>query len=203
MSNTTNPTDAIALLQGKLGEIEERQHILVAEREELSYSALVDGDAKAKKRLDQIGHDLALIDHEAQAIKCAAVEAGRRAEAAEDAARQGYERDRARRALDLIANVPALAASMDRAAVTLFTGFAELRAVFIELNSLGCARPTVMAIDVACKRALAAASTGTRLEIERLAPSERKSFAESTAPWIEGITAWAATRLGETEEKAA
>ena len=34
MSDTTNPTDAIALLQGKLGEIEERQHILVAEREE-------------------------------------------------------------------------------------------------------------------------------------------------------------------------
>ena len=99
MSDTTNPTDAIALLQGKLGEIEERQRILVAEREELSYGALVDGDAKAKKRLDQIGHDLALIDHEAQAIKSAAVEAGRRAEAAEDAARQGYERDRARRAL--------------------------------------------------------------------------------------------------------
>ncbi len=203
MSTNINPTEALALLQGKLGDLEARQRILVAEREELSYGALVDGDAKAKKRLDQIGHDLALIDHEAQSIKAAAVEAGRRAEAAEDAARQGYERDRARKALELVGNVHALATGMDKAATKLFADFGELRAIFIELNRLGVARPQIMAVDVSCKRALAAASTGTRLEIERLAPSERKTFAESARPWVEGITAWANARLGETEEKAA
>ena len=92
---------------------------------------------------------------------------------------------------------------MDSAAATLFTGFAELRQTFIALNGLGVARPTVMIVDISCKRALAAASTGTRLEIERLAPSERKTFVEASAGWVEGITAWANARLGETEEKAA
>ena len=202
MSNTIDPTQALALLQGKLGDLEEKQKILVAEREEISYSALVDGDAKAKKRLDQIGHDLALIDHEAQTIRAAAVEAGRRAELAEDAARQGYERDRARKALELIGKVPALAHGMDKAAQKLFADFTELRGLFITLNSLGVTRPTVMIVDVACKRALSAASTATRLEIERLAPSERKTFVESTAPWVEGVEAWANARLGEKEKAA-
>jgi hypothetical protein len=73
----------------------------------------------------------------------------------------------------------------------------------IELGRLGAA-PHINLIDVSCKRALIAASMGSRLQLEHLAPGERHTFSELADRWANGIEAFASARLCEPPtEKAA
>lgn len=96
------------------------------------------------------------------------------------------------------------AAALDAAMRAVFDGFAALRETMFELNRLG-ATPQINLIDVACKRALLAASMGSRLQLEHLAPAERHSVAELADRWAEGIASFAEPRLGapKTEPKLA
>jgi hypothetical protein len=52
-------------------------------------------------------------------------------------------------------------------------------------------------IESNLKRALIAASMGTRFAMGHLAPGERHSVVELTGKWAEGIEASAARRLGD------
>jgi hypothetical protein len=71
-----------------------------------------------------------------------------------------------------------------------------------ELNRLG-AGPNINLVEVSCKCALIAASMGSGLQLEHLAPGERHSFAELAERWAYNVEGFAAQRLGEPDRKVA
>jgi hypothetical protein len=189
----------VADLKAKLAETLSRGEVLMGEKAQISYAALVDGDAAAKKRLAQLDQDLLVVDLNASSVRAALAEAENRVRQAEGLSLAEAERQKARRALELGKSMRDHAKALDRAAKQVFEHFAALRIDMLALNGLG-AVPNVNLIDVACKRALISASMGSRLQLEHIAPTERHSFTELCDRWASGVEAFAAARLGEPDK---
>jgi hypothetical protein len=176
-------------LQQKLSEVETLQKLLACERTSLAYDALT-GDAKAKKRLDGINADLAVIDQEIASVQAAIAEAGRRVAEAEAQARAEVDAEKRKRALVIADKITEHAKQLDDHAALFFGLYAAFRLDMIELHRLGAA-PNINVIDAVCLRALETASMGTRLQLRHLAPGDRVSFAELANSWKQNTEAWA------------
>jgi len=114
MSHTEDARRVVAELDTKRSVVEERAKLLEGEREQITYDALT-GDAEARKRLDQIGHELLLIEHELEAIRAAISEAGRRVEEAEGVAGAERAAERAKQALATARQLKDCAKAADKA----------------------------------------------------------------------------------------
>jgi hypothetical protein len=187
-------------LRARLTATEDRAVLLEGERTEISYQALVERDPKAKKRLAEINQELVLIGHEMEGVRAALQEANRRHEDAKTTEHAEAERRRAREALKLGKEALDLATALDKSAEKLVADAAALRAVMIRLGALGAA-PAGVLIDNASRRAMATHLMGSKLQLQHLAPHERRTFLEFAKSWAVQVQAWADHRLGKPEAK--
>jgi hypothetical protein len=189
---TTTTTE----LRTRAAAAEGRKLELAAEREELAFQALIAGDAKARKRLDDIETELHRLDHELATIGAALAEAGRRAEAATAEERAAAERKRAAEAEPIARRLEARGQAMDRALMTYVTHFKAIQSDLDELQALGVPVPSRTLVEVNSHRAhdTALASLGDKF-IRPVPPLQRHSFDKLLRGWAGPALAWISSRV--------
>jgi hypothetical protein len=192
-----NARQTVVALQAKRDALETRKLMAEAERDSCAYDAYT-GDAKAKAKLAEVNREIVGIDAELASLAAAIRTAEAKVIEAQGVEQAAAEKRKAERALELDTQASALAATLDETAHQLFEHFAAFRAVMVELHRLG-AVPNTELVDSACRRALTAAASGSRLQIGHLPPNERHTFSELATRWSEGISAFTAQRLAEPE----
>ena len=110
-----NPT-TISELRGKIAAVEDRQITLIAERDEISYDAVVERNSKAIKRLAEINAEIGNLTSEVATLNAALNEAGRRAASAAAADASAAERARAEQAAPIARLITEIGEAQDEAA---------------------------------------------------------------------------------------
>ena len=200
---TKSISQTINDLRAELVDIEGRQVELLAERDEISYSALVERDKNAIARLAALNAELSNLKNQSASLESALREATKREVAAAEAERAEKRKANAAAAADALLHAEDTAALLTQAmadirshAVTLQTKFAEIR----RLTGIG---PTDQMIRIHLARSLKAATMGSPIQLEHLAPSERVPVDASIGPWAKSIRNWINTAIGTQPAKAA
>jgi hypothetical protein len=190
-------------LRAQLVDIEGRQAELIANRDLHSYAAVVDREPKAIKKLAEINSELDNLKHRAASLEAALREATKREVAAAEAERAEKRKANAAAAADALLHAEDTAALLTKTmadlrshAITLQTKFAEIR----RLTGIG---PTDQMIRIHLARSLKAATMGSPIQLEHLAPSERVPVDASIGPWAKSIRNWINAAIGTQPAKAA
>ena len=198
---TKSISQTINDLRAQLVDIEGRQVELLAERDEISYGALVERDKNAIARLAALNAELSNLKNQSASLESALREATKREVAVAEAERQEKRKANAAAAADTLLHAEDTAALLTQAmadirshAVTLQTKFAEIR----RLTGIG---PTDQMIRIHLARSLKAATMGSPIQLEHLAPSERMDA--SIGPWAKSIRNWINAAIGTQPAKAA
>jgi chromosome segregation ATPase len=202
MQNQNN-TDIATDLRNQIAALEGHQIELVAERDELSYSALVDRKPDAIKRLTAVNGELANITAQTASLTAALREAGKREAAAMEEARTERRAQDARQAADILIDVQALADKLTSAMQSLRDDAIAIEGKLGEIRRLGVYAPSVEAIRSRLRRTLTTALMGSALQTGHLAPSERIDVAGAVGEWSRSITASIDAATGEKPAKAA
>ena len=200
---TKSISQTINDLRAQLVDIEGRQVELLAERDEISYGALVERDKNAIARLAALNAELSNLKNQSASLESALREATKREVAVAEAERQEKRKANAAAAADTLLHAEDTAALLTQAmadirshAVTLQTKFAEIR----RLTGIG---PTDQMIRIHLARSLKAATMGSPIQLEHLAPSERVPVDAVIGPWANSIRNWINAAAGEKPAKAA
>jgi hypothetical protein len=104
MRNTamTKKTDPASDLRSRIVDIDAKRLMLMGERDQLSYDAIVGRNSAAAKRVAEIGTELGRLADETAVLNAALTEAGRRDAAAAAEKRDVEERGNAEKALALL-----------------------------------------------------------------------------------------------------
>jgi hypothetical protein len=187
--------DVVADLERRLADEGAARDALVGERETIAFAALSEENRSAATRVDAINTHLAAGQERAATITAALVEARRRVAAARQAAAATEEHRRAQEVLTHANRVVELAGDLDRLGAALVRASSALESEFAAVRKLGCAHLSGQMVKVAAGRALQAALLGTPLELQRMPPAERHTFAElSHRVWAPAMQRWAAER---------
>jgi hypothetical protein len=190
---TQNTT--IADLRAQVDAIEGRKIELEAERSELSYSAVVEKNATATKRIAAIATELAGLDNIRATLSAALAETSRRAAAADTAARDAAERDKAEKALALLDSFSKRGAAMDAKFDEAVAEFNAMLKEFRELDALGYPPTTYNLVASNMRLALKTKLMQTGLIIEHLAPNMRRNFLTALEGWVAHTRARATAAL--------
>jgi hypothetical protein len=190
-------TDIATDLRNQIAALEGHQIELVAERDELSYAALVDRKPDAIKRLTAVNGELANITAQTASLTAALREAGKREVAAMEEARASIRHENARAAGDLLTEIEVTAGAITQAMEDLKAHSITLRDQFAEIRRLTGVGPTNEALRVHLTRTLKVATMGSLMQIEHLAPDQRSSFADTAAAWIKSVSNWISQATGE------
>jgi hypothetical protein len=185
-------------LRVRVGTIEGRQIELKAERDELSFSAAVEKNAKSAKRIAEIDTELSHLSSEVTTLQVAIVESGKRAAAAQAAARDGEERADAQKALELLDSFARRGIEMDKKFDEAVAEFNALCAEFRQLEKLGYPPTTFNLVISNMKLALKTKIMGTGLIVEHVAPHLRRDFLSAVAGWTASVRNRATARLNKT-----
>jgi hypothetical protein len=170
-------------LRNQIAEIENKRVLLEAERDDVSYEALVVRDKKAIERAAEIGTELAKLDHEDAMLKAALSTATRREAEAAASERASQKRADLERAESLLPKVAEMAAQMDEAMKTLREASASFEAHWSEIKRLSGAGPVGGAIKVHLDRAYRSTLRGLPLQLEMVPPNERHTVSELATGW--------------------
>jgi hypothetical protein len=200
---TTKKTNVTDDLRVRLGNCETRQQELLAERAEIAFEATVERTPRAVKRLTELNGELSALTNESSVLEAALQEAHRRELTAREQEAIVKRKANAAAAADVLLRAEDTAALLTQAmadirshAVTLQTKFAEIR----RLTGIG---PTDQMIRVHLARSLKAATMGSPIQLEHLAPSERVPVDASIGPWAKSIRNWINAAIGTQPAKAA
>jgi hypothetical protein len=173
-----------------VGRLVEQRHTLEqegpkreAELAEISYSALVEGNPVAKKRLAELHRLAATEASEIAAVDAAIAEGRRRLAAVEQRVRQADERHRVKEVLRHADRLSDHGARMDALASELAEVCALFQAEQRAIVRLGVEQPSAETLNIFLRRALLTATRGTALQTEFLAGNQRITFAELGAAW--------------------
>jgi hypothetical protein len=177
-------------LRSNLASIEGRQTELLAERDELSYLALVDRQPAAIKRLAAINEEIENLKTQAGSIEPALREAVRRETQAAEEARAEKRRDDARQADAILDDAEKLALAFDDSLRTVRETAVAFEAAMIKVRRLTGASPQHDAVRVFMFRAVRTAFHQSPIHVDAIAPSERTELAlfqglgENSPVWI-------------------
>jgi hypothetical protein len=194
----------------KRADHEKKLQKLGQERAALSYDAHR-GDPKSRKRLDDLHLTAAKMDSEFLSLDAAVSEAQSRVKDAEAAVTKAQAAAKAQQILGLLPDLREHGKLLDRALLELIDNYEKFQNTARTIRALTNpgtdaagmplstekAVPSEALMRVGCKRALIAGLCHTDLEVERLAPSDRHTFAEIVDGWSESIRHWARRRLPE------
>lgn len=190
-------------LRNQIVALEGHQLELVAERDELSFAALVDRNPVAIKKLAAVNGELANVQAQTASLAAALREASKREIAAQAEANAERRREDARLAADILVEVEALADTLTAEMQSLRTNAIAIEAKLSEIRRLGVAAPSSEAVRVNLGRALKTALMGSSLQLEHLAPNQRITVADIVGPWSRSITNSINTAVGSKPAKAA
>ena len=201
MTKPKSLSEIIDGLRDELAAAEQRQVELDAEILEISWAANT-GDAKAKKRIDEIANELAHLATEVKSVTAALAEGARREMEARDAEISARRHADAEQANKIMLEAEALAATMDGAMALLRVGAVDLQDKMAMIRRLSGAGPQHTAIRVHLARAISSGLMGLPQHPDLLAPNERHSVAELTTAWAAQVRNMIAT-LDKAAAKAA
>jgi chromosome segregation ATPase len=173
-------------LRGKRGAAEQRQMELDSEIEEISFAAHT-GDAKAKKRLDEITNELSHLATEIKSTTAALAEGARRQLQEREEEMSAQRRADAEKAETVMAEVEKLAAAIDAAMASLKAAAVDFQNKMEMARRLSGAGPQHQAIKVLLARAISAGLMGLPQHPDLLAPNERRSVTELTTAWAQQV----------------
>jgi hypothetical protein len=184
----------LASLLNQLADLGRRTVLAVDEREQISYQALVDGDAAAKCRLNQIHTEAARQQSEAASINAAVDEATRRVNEAEEALTGAQAAQKARSALTFLHDLKVGGTRLDACVDALLREYTSSNPPAAPSGPLGQpSPPSSLCASLSAEpwlpnwprptsnwsRSIPNSSTGSRL----------------SSTWAPGVTKWAAERL--------
>ena len=179
----TTKQSATESLRSQLVALDGHKVELLAERDELSYLALIDKQPQAIKRLAAINEEIRNLTVQAETIEPALKEAHRREAAAEDAGRAMRRRADAEKAGALMAEAERLAELMDTTMRDLQKHAVDYQQVMADIRRLSGSGPTHEALRALLSRAVKTGLTGLPQHPDALQPHERRGVAEVTAIW--------------------
>jgi len=183
---TDNTT--IADLRNQIAELENKRIILEAERDDVSFAALVERDQEAIKRAAAIGAELAQLDHQESMLRAALSTATRREAEAKASEAAGRKRADLKQAEALLPKVAEMAAQIDGAMRALREASAAFEQTWATIKQLSGAGPTGGAIKVLLERAYRVGLRGLPgLRLDMVPPNERHSVSELAAGWSQQV----------------
>jgi hypothetical protein len=187
-------TDPATDLRGKINDLDTMRLKLMAERDELSYAAIVERNAAAGQLVAEISTELGRLADEVAVLKAALSTATRREAEAKASEAASQKRADLERAESLLPKVAELAAQMDDAMKVLREASATFEAHWSEIKRLSGAGPVGGAIKVHLDRAYRSALRGLPgLRLEMVPPNERHSVSELAFGWSQQVkNVWAA-----------
>jgi hypothetical protein len=156
------------------------------------------GDANAKKRLDEIEH-----------ARISTIEKRRRLQAAREgieaeirmalaAADREEVREKAREAKKIVARLRNRGADVDATIRKLIEEYNSIADDVAALSALGVSQVNLRLVQLGCERALRAKLTSIKdLQLQPVAPLERREFASLTDTWAVGAERWINSILNE------
>lgn len=195
-------TDTLQSLRDRRHDIEQKQIELTAERDRISYDAMT-GNAAARKRLDQVNAQLSALSLDISSIDAALKEAGRRQLAEEQAEQSRRRKADAVKAEGIIAEVEALAVTIDAAQKTARDTATLIEAKLGQIRGLVQAGPTVESIRIHLRRAVTTSVMNSPLHVAHIAPDDRATMVDVATLWARSIRRAAEIILEKTAAKAA
>ena len=200
MTKKTSITDN---LRAQLVDIEGRQTELIAERDEISYGAVVTRDKKAIERLAALNAELGNLKNQSASLEAALREATKREIAAAEAARNAKRKQNAAAAAEILLHVEETAAQLTEDMAGLRSRSIELQRQFADIRGLIGVGATDQQLRVFLTRCVKTATMNTPMHLEHLAPNERADVNAVVAPWAASIRNWINSAVGEKPAKAA
>jgi hypothetical protein len=178
--NSTTITDLLS----KIDALDGTKIELIAERDELSFAALVERDKKSAARIAEINSKLEGMHSEAATLKAALAEARRREQVAEAAEAADTERMRLEKAMPIVDRLEARGEVMDRAIAAYVENFKAIQDDLTELTRLGVPVPGRELIAVNANRAHDSALTPLGDKFVRpVPPTMRRTFTFLLKNW--------------------
>jgi DNA repair exonuclease SbcCD ATPase subunit len=190
-------------LRGKIAAIEGRQIELAAERDEIAYTAHVERDKTAVKRLAEINAEIAHLSSELTSLNAALEEAGRRATAAVSAEAAEAEKARAEQALPIAERLAERGKKLDAAIQEYCANFNGVKEDLDALARLGVPIPTRDLVRVNLRRANDAAQASLDKTSRPVPPNQRHSFDSLLRGWAQPGLNWIKSKLSHAAAKAA
>jgi hypothetical protein len=184
MTDTT-----VADLRAKIDALEGTQIELIAERDEISFAAVVERNKKAAGRVAEINAALLVMQSEEATLKAALAEAQRRALAADAAERDATKREKAQKAIALLESFSKRGAALDAKFDEAIAEFNAMSAEFRQLDALGYAPTTHALVASNMKLALKTKVMSTGMHVEHLAPHMRRNFITVVDGWVSHVKA--------------
>jgi hypothetical protein len=196
----------IATLEDKRKHLNQRAVELADERNKIAFGAHVEGDAKSRKRLDQINVEITTLSSEAASIDAALTEANTRLATAKRDEALAANRANAVQLREKLARFVELGMQLDDAVWDIGSSVTEMVALVNAMHALGQAAPTSEQFRVNGTMALK-----TMLQelpqlwindfgFARLAPNQKKNFKALVEGWSQMIEQNIASRIGETKQ---
>jgi uncharacterized protein YhaN len=196
----TSVTDDI---RAQLSSLKGHKDELRSEKDELSYLALIDKEPKAIARLAALNEEIRNLIIQIETNEAALKEATKRESAAAEAERAEKRKANAAAAADALLHAEDTAAHLTKAMADLRSHAITLQSQFAEIRKLIGVGPTDQMLRVHLARSLKAATMGSPIQLEHLAPNERVEVDAVIGPWAKSIRNWINTAIGEKPAKAA
>ena len=174
-------------LRAQLVDIEGRQVELLAERDEISYSAIVTRDKRAIERLTALNAELGNLQNQSASLEAALREATKRENAAAEAAAAEVRRRNAREADVLCSEAEAIAEKLDAAFAAVRLHAQEFEDVMGAIRRKAGVGPQFDHIRVFLARALRTATVRSPLHIESISPVDQTTVSQASASWLGNI----------------
>jgi len=175
----------LAALTDKRDRAERRVREIAEERGAIAFNAHVDGDQKARKRLDQLNLDAATITSELAGIDAAIAEATARLEQAKHVEASEADRQRVAELRKTYNAFIELSAELDAALALVVENAQAMKATVDEIHRLGGGAPTGQQFltfgELALQTRLMA--TPWARAFRHLSPRERRSFTALARDW--------------------
>jgi hypothetical protein len=190
-------------LRSRLAAIEGHQTELLAERDEISYLALVDRDKKAVDRLNAINGEIERLKTQASSIEPALREATKRESAAREEAAAEKRRSDARQADVVLAEAEKIALKFDEALKAVSEHAIAFETAMINVRQLTGTSPRYDAIRVFMFRAVRSALHRTPVHIDAISVAEQTTLSAASTSWSRSIRGWIAGVINNNAAKAA
>jgi hypothetical protein len=194
----------LAAFEQQRAELIGQQEQRTALRREVSFAAHA-GDPEAARQLDAMHDEAARHQSRLASITDAINEARRRLQRAHEAEAKAFDREKAKRLREQLAQFVAAAETLDDALQLLVITGDAMRAIVTEANRLGLANPSHAQLDSLGGLALRSAlmMTPWSRHFERVGPLEKKTFCGLIQAWTPMIERHiAALEQTDTDEAA-
>jgi hypothetical protein len=203
MSDTERAEKILTELRGRREAAIGRGVALGEERTQLAFGAHALGDAKARRRLDEINREAALHESELRSLGAAIAEAEKRRAAAERDAAQEEDRKAARRLRTVAQRMKQRGKNLDAALAIVIDELVGLKTDVDEIHRFcGLQFPSHQQRDVFSYHALLTALKRTSFDrrFEPISSVSHITFRALTANWGVTLEKNAGARLGEVEQ---